>query len=1078
MSDKDLTHTAAEQDQLIGFDSENAKLATVIPLTSEKKSTAPSADRITNSKNTSTGCSTESQYDDIIYHPQTRCFWLLTKDTSNTLGEASNKFSKAIQVPNPEARLAALSDFKITDMFVTPRIQEFLEEPDKQQYENLCIYIVAMEQELEEIRKQRIIYNGMDVSGQKLTDRQIQAQINLTDYRVQKKQLENKAIKIAESKGYAIQDSRIYTPNQIKIKELLDAYTESIADVAGFKGSKYATIFEYIGYYQKVVNETSDNIHKLSAVGINTDNAAIYVAIQSFRQSNAQETLKKHSKLITDLANLGIAVPEFAFCQKDTQQGVADYLSYMNILEDINEKIEKLNDEFESWVKFLGNNAKNVPASVFNDNVKEILTLREQVKEKRQKAEKQIDNLPIPMLCVWDASQFAPKPVDFLFKAIKPLQEYSSPKELKLSHIALKSLSKRVEDDLTNLVNNSPIESLNDNRQEIELFEQYLKDQGCLKIELKEDWFYPDEDSNTAIFSYEDFFEYLTDKCYTVTSLNDKSKQQQWGGDLQKIIFSSQVLTNIMLFDTTPGAALIRSLTGRGGMISYKTEVEGPKLKRWATDSEIKESQEPQQDVTTGPLRTKGIIDKGTAPAPGKLANAQITSGELKLVVSPLKGEITIADFTFPELNSKAAGFYITYIDKDNNTKKVHIGDFYLRLVTKVWGFVGASVMLSGDVSIGVNNGKLGLDSLYKANIGGKAQADLFAGVQAGINFMGEVRWVPPEHLKSGEEILGLSTNVMGSNTPQQTTPNSKPLLGITANYRVISRVEAAVAGAFGGGISGGFGFGLENRKFYFYIRAKVIWGAGASGSLGFEIDYGALASILRMLAGIVRDANYIKIDCITPDAFSYLSYAYLLFMVAGGPIFWMTFTLDKLIEIYDTVMGPGNMDKIAGRLINPKYEAELREWMRTIPPEALGPLLYNLSKPATSWGSYDRDVIGLQQTALANILTWLVDNEVAPFSISQPNATQILFEKALARMGIYGAKVDRPKTAYCENIEKLKEMMDKPSSLDKKVFIQILNSFNDSIQRLNRHMEGQCEVRYLGSSQKRIRYIGTDKDE
>lgn len=1039
MADKQKNSTTQKDTVVLGF---NEYLVKTIDLTLNTVLQSATAEAIKNSKDP--GCSPKKEFYDIIYLPNNRTFWLINEDTANALGEAENKFTQAIKLATPEKRLEALSERQITQLFVTPQLLSFLSDQEQLEYEQ-------KQQRKKEIYDTEIAPKiAQDYAATNYSTAQIltgNKEMNQLEKDVEA--LKRKAISTAEASGYKLVGSQIYNATQIKVKELLEQYAQSQEDVIKLNSQgQYKSIFEAITYYQEAYSSIQDNL-----LQCNDDECAASYGLDFYRASREltkrKDALSKHLTTITELANCGIAVSEFAFCPANAEKGLADYLSYLSLFEERQAELDKLNNEFESWSKALGRNATLVPTFVFQNYINKIYTLDQDIKTRREQAEKNIDNLNIPMLCIWDASQFNPKPVDFLYKAVMPLQEYSTPASeniiSKLSHLAIGDLSKAVQEQLVDSIKKVPIANLNEKRTESEIFENYLKTQGNVAIKVDEKWFYKDQkidNDNIKVFDYQAFFKHLEKQNYQIKTLKDEQTKNEWGESLRNILFAQSITKNIMLFDTSFGAAMMRAFCDDGQMVNSKVSGKTLSLKRGKNEQELKEEAEKEKN---SPIQKTTVVDKSKGDVPqekNKLATASIASGEIKLIISPAKGEVTLFDFMFPQPNDDLRHLKITYHDEEGKQCTIDFGSFYMRLFAKAWGFAGASLLMSGQVSIGVNKSQLSLQSLYQATSkDASAKFDVFLGVQAGINLMGELRWVPPLELKRGTEILNLY--------PYQ------------EDYRVLANLEVSAAAAAGAGISGKIGFGLHRGKFYFVCKVSLIWGVGTSDSVAFEIDYQSLADVFRLLCKLLREVKYVHLSFISPEAFKYLSAMYTLFLLIGAPVFLVTLSLSKLMEVYDAIMGAGNEAMIASRILDKELGEELQRWLKTVPPEALGPFLLALTsfQRGKNWLYFDKNIRANQQRALVRVLGWLVANEDQPFSATKPNATQLLFEKAVSRMNVYGKKEDDPKSTYCLKKAWLDTFMGWSSALREEDQEMVLLEYNEYIEKLGSHINQYCEL-------------------
>ncbi|WP_134677926.1 MULTISPECIES: hypothetical protein [Pseudomonas] len=190
-------------------------------------------------------------------------------------------------------------------------------------------------------------------------------------------------------------------------------------------------------------------------------------------------------------------------------------------------------------------------------------------------------------------------------------------------------------------------------------FSDWLKLEGAHPIKEKGPWF--DED---GLFLPDEFFAVLKSKGLEVESLKTEDKRQRWGATLKAMIFEDRQLRNLMLFDNSPQAQLVRCLLPAGSNMQTELKVEGPQWHK-------------------GP---------------------QAFQAKAHLDVAAWRGEVSLFQFELPD-RSKAKPIAPSYKAYDGSTRTFDFGKLSLCLSAKAWGFAGASLLLARDLTLDQKTG-------------------------------------------------------------------------------------------------------------------------------------------------------------------------------------------------------------------------------------------------------------------------------------------------------------------------------------------------------------------------------------
>ena len=192
------------------------------------------------------------------------------------------------------------------------------------------------------------------------------------------------------------------------------------------------------------------------------------------------------------------------------------------------------------------------------------------------------------------------------------------------------------------------------------------------------------------------------------------------------------------------------------------------------------------------------------------------------------EGKATVEQ-AFPASNRSEIRLYYREGGWDGARKHTSLGHFQANLAIAASGFAGASAMLAANVHIDCSEGAPKLKGIAAREKGQGAGIDggVFAGVRAGCEVTGELRW---------KDVLSAQ--------------NDWDML-----CRIGEKVEAAL------GASAEFEIRLmfsdQTGKFYFNIHGGLVLGVGASGSFLLEISVNNIMKMMHFVYNALLDVDF-----------------------------------------------------------------------------------------------------------------------------------------------------------------------------------------------------------------------------
>jgi hypothetical protein len=192
------------------------------------------------------------------------------------------------------------------------------------------------------------------------------------------------------------------------------------------------------------------------------------------------------------------------------------------------------------------------------------------------------------------------------------------------------------------------------------------------------------------------------------------------------------------------------------------------------------------------------------------------------------EGKATIEQ-SFPASNKSEIRIYYRVGGWDGERKYASLGHFQAKLAITASGFAGASAVLAANVHVDSSEGLPKLKGIAARKKGQSAniEGSVFAGVRAGCEVAGELRW---------KDVL--------------TTAKEWDTL-----CKIGEKVEAAA------GAAAEFELRLEfsraTGKFYFNIHGGLVLGVGASGSFLLEVEANNIMKMVHFVYNALLDVDF-----------------------------------------------------------------------------------------------------------------------------------------------------------------------------------------------------------------------------
>lgn len=1062
-----------------------------------------------------------STYGTAIYATDEQEFWLLPERAASSMKEAMHALENQISPSKSrDERLKGLDDSGLLSYFLEPKLSNFLEGEQRQRMEE----IHAQEPDIEMdpgmvLRSRQEAKRAKEKDAPKAeapkTDTQrsridqLQSDIDTqnrirNDYselhklRSEWLALKKIAIAAAVKKGHTYENGTLFAPAAIEARARVQNYLEKRKALISEDGIQ-PQAQEDIAKLLETDKKKRDELQKcLYACEGDT------YAYMAWKHGEAKSfAYHEYTDAIIKVAEYGIALPEYALISgNDITSGIEQFKLFLDTEKQQSEINDRLREKYKNWIEATGQNAQ-APAGLVEAERTEWDRLQVVKQGLHEKAKQKVAADPIRRHLLWEPEQFEPQPIDRLIKEGFPLREVStlgaSGTPLKwFSLLTLKGAPKLLEEDLkkagksiSKVVEGIPANgdggASKNSAQKV--FGQWLESQGALRIgDQAGDWF----DTN-GWFNIDKFYSFLQSSGYKVTQLEDAGARKEWGEHLKQVVFKKSVRGEVRLFDKSPQAQFVRCLAPPQKKLHGEVKMEGPSFSA-AEGFQMSASASLSFDLARGevellkvdmPTREKAkdvtvdyylegnpqlqTLNLGRmsfhfgARAWGYAGASLMLAGSIEL--SPINGNAKYGATLNPVKPAQREDAEAKAERKTHDEMiktKADNGDTSPTpdLVYQSKALTAVDTKSSGQVLSG-RAAKVQIEDGMKANF------NLFAGVQAGIQLTGALNWAPPKALAALR--AGPST---GINNGKEATSASQ--------WLTLANLSGSLGAAYGAGLQGNAGISLDQGKFILNLKATVVLGPGATGSFKFEVGYEAVVELINIYRRELYKAKGASISWMTPEAAEQASALNMLGAVGLDVAMVYMMGINVIMNLYDAMTSSGKGGPIAHTIVEYHNQEEMEKWFVQATPAALGPIFMTLTSvpqafavtstkggegdPNDEKHEYLRDeAYLLQQQAISKIVNWIGKNSSASGTLTE---AQQQFEDACKSMNKFGEIAETSGQEYCENKYKLDNFMQNPVlRFSRQDSDQIRAAYVRESKKLGQRLDGSCKLDFHENS-------------
>jgi hypothetical protein len=968
-------------------------------------------------------------YAGIVYATEEKQFWLLTEDVLDAIEEASSElFQKISPEKSPQERKQGLDDIGLLEYFLQPKLTNFLSGEDYERADQIEAEVPdidnwyywwskkAVELELprnmfdrphmefpsspeaREANRDRELYirqaRARGAEMEALHRERTQLQTLHDEWKV----LQAKALVLAQEEGYVYENGALFSAEAMEARRRVQAYLSERARVLK-RGLSASRLEQELAE----VKQLEEQLHECLISCVGDLDVLTMARIHHHRRRGVYQS---YVESIMALADYGLAVPEYALA-KAPADGIADAETELQRYVDKQQQQAVLSasmqKKYRHWVQATGSNAQP-PAGLLAEEEGQWKQLQGELDDLYEKAQQNVAANPIRRHLLWQPEQYQPRPAERMVRADFPLRELSAPgvKGKVVQALSLFSLS-GISDQLSASYKEHVVEAMGKAVKRLPadaggpglesststLFKQWLESHGAVPIDDQAgDWF-----DQHGWFDIEEFYKHLSEQSIQVEQLDDAAVRQSWGRNLQQVLFRADIRDGMRLFDSSPAAQLIRCLTPPQSSLHASMAVQGPTLS-------LAGGFESSVVANVGIDLARGIVELFSVDLPAQ---------------------------------ASAQDIVLTYLNYEGTTTPVSMGRYSLHLSALAWGYAGASMLLSAEISLTPNHflwGGPGLDASEKAqrpgggmvssaNLQGGAGAEfsVFAGIQAGISLTGALNWAPPQHLAT------VRTRSTGMQYGNQNSPPANQWLSL-------AKITAGMDVALGIGSNAKMAIQLSGGRLVLILEAAIVAGPGLKGHYSFEVSYEGVVDILNIFRRELYRNQGIPLVWVSEEAGSYMSKLNALGACGLNISMLYLLGINAVMSLYEAVTDGGRGGPIALSVLRDENENEFAGWVIDVTPSALGPLLLTLiavPRSVEQLITSAAECLFLQQRAIEKILRWIA--VAADQSPEHLENAQHQFGQACLRMNRYGLEEPNHGQVYRESRRKLDLFMEqKPS--------------------------------------------------
>lgn len=912
--------------------------------------------------------------------------------------------------------------------------------------------------------------------------------------------LHQQAREQAEQEGYTVSAGALYTPEEQTLGEAIQAYqrarrtvmselaranramnrSDATPDAAELRPVE--AILERYGHWPAEAREKGEPL--------------IFVQIrEQLDPGQLNAAWQDYVTRILDLADLGVATPELALAGhgEALPQGINRFNQYHQLHQQAEQLTQAVKQKLDGWhITTAGQVA--LPTFLFEDErqaYEDYLSKRDACHQAANTAASQMQPAR-RLLWIEDHAnspheiRIEPQPVTAVTRPGFPLREYLlASREQPLAYLSLEQLIQRVDETAqkTNLRAAQRQEKSFPGRRPAQehALGEWLRSQGARELPLSLAWF-----DAQGRFQPEALHQALQQRGWQIESLQHETTRQAYGTQLRHWLHTDRNRRSLRFVDFSYTAQMLR-------------------LKHWLDA--------PDQN----PLMIQTQARQIRYPVRKDEHTSQVQAVTIQDQWHRLQGRVELAPVEFPPQAHALANPVWQPLGHGIHATRRNMGAYSLNCSLMLDGLLGVQHAWGFNIfdprSLKVQHRHHQRSFHYQPEQGFSQtrktrtterdepnplqpafELSAFMGARAGVTTLAELNWHPPadirQQLRSHEalERLGMLRQQLDGWNP-------------------LCRGQLAVE--TGAGIGGSLHFQLSLRQGRFKIRCKasLFFGSGVGGAIELDLDLHHLALWIAMINQALRDSQYQKIEWIHPDAFEQFSQlALTASLLQIDPGLLLLQGLDSIRALYEKLTQGRLSGLVAYKLVNDPRKEDLKTWIQTFPPEALGALFYTLTRPPRAFeieepqqpeqnaladkkksaeftAEQSRD---LQQQAIHFCLNALIDSAQAAtqgqapaWSKEQPLPEQWLFSKALARMHPRGHKTrNSTGQAYCENRANLDWFMRSSSGSSNPEVDSARNAYRTYANQLGLHYQGQCDIRTRGGNPSRVRFTGQDASE
>ena len=269
-------------------------------------------------------------------------------------------------------------------------------------------------------------------------------------------------------------------------------------------------------------------------------------------------------------------------------------------------------------------------------------------------------------------------------------------------------------------------------------------------------------------------------------------------------------------------------------------------------------------DVSRGAQFMRFASNVG-ASAQFDLAEGQASiKGEAKASVTMASASVNLEAFVPDRL-----GWKLSYTSA--NGHEFEMGMLRLHIIPQLTGFIGASVVVEGQLQVVVkgnqqmlvgqpggrlprftdrnHRGAVFYKQMAEEDEGLQLTGEAFAGARAEASLSGGLQWLKPTPPPG--VVFGLDG-----------------ILKSTGEYTNFCTIGSNISGLAGAGIGGKFNCTFINGRFCFHVAASLCWGLGAKGGLIFEVGVNTIVEFGAWLVYQLYRLDYGFFELVDSDAF------------------------------------------------------------------------------------------------------------------------------------------------------------------------------------------------------------------